>query len=535
MNIGLNASSKRPKKSKGPGPVLLVSSLLFLLLLFAPAPVSAEGNSTAEGSATAEGPSTRVSGAEGRSTAEGLYGTYCASCHGADRFGSIGPPLTPEYFGRKSPERLFEIIRDGLPATNHPGLGKAAKGPLTDADIDSLVTLIRTPIESPVWGLEEMRSTWESSQIGLFEGKTSKYDLTNFLMIVEGGAGTVHFMDGDSLKLLGKTHVGAMHGGPKFSPDLKYAYLSSRDGWLVKYDLVDLKAVAKLRAGISARNISVSSDGDHIIQANLLPKNLVVINAFSMKPVKVIEPGGTIGSVYTLREKGKFVVSMKDSPEVLLIDDKTFEITTIKTEKPFIDFFIDPGEGFLIGSERGGEELIVLDIKTGKVVGRIAGGGGMPHLASAAVWSGPAGAPDGTPGDTKDEGKKTFAAFPHIGRPLLTVIELYEWRIVGQVKTRGAGYFARTHKNIDHIWVDSGTDTIELVDKKTLKVTATVTPEKGKKAMHVEFTKDGSHALVSIWETDGAVVIYETSTLKEVSRFPFKKPIGKYNATNKRF
>ena len=60
-------------------------------------------------------------------------------------------------------------------------------------------------------------------------------------------------------------------------------------------------------------------------------------------------------------------------------------------------------------------------------------------------------------------------------------------------------------------------------------------PEKGKKAMHIEFNKDGSRALVSVWEDEGEVVIYDTKTLDVVKRMPFKKPVGKYNATNKRF
>ena len=93
----------------------------------------------------------------------------------------------------------------------------------------------------------------------------------------------------------------------------------------------------------------------------------------------------------------------------------------------------------------------------------------------------------------------------------------------------------RTHDNINTIWVDTGSDTIQIVDKKTLKIVNEVVPSPGKKAMHIEFTKDGKYALVSIWENDGAVVIYDTATLKEVKRLPFMKPVGKYNATNKKY
>jgi len=38
---------------------------------------------------------------------------------------------------------------------------------------------------------------------------------------------------------------------------------------------------------------------------------------------------------------------------------------------------------------------------------------------------------------------------------------------------------------------------------------------------------------VSIWETDGAVVVYDAATLEEVKRLPMNKPSGKYNVHNK--
>jgi hypothetical protein len=49
----------------------------------------------------------------------------------------------------------------------------------------------------------------------------------------------------------------------------------------------------------------------------------------------------------------------------------------------------------------------------------------------------------------------------------------------------------------------------------------------------VEFTRDGRHALVSIWDDDGAVVVYDSETFEEVRRLPMRRPSGKYNVFNK--
>jgi hypothetical protein len=52
---------------------------------------------------------------------------------------------------------------------------------------------------------------------------------------------------------------------------------------------------------------------------------------------------------------------------------------------------------------------------------------------------------------------------------------------------------------------------------------------------HVEFDRYGKYALLSISEPapDGALVIYDAATLKEIKRLPMNKPSGKYNVYNK--
>ena len=49
----------------------------------------------------------------------------------------------------------------------------------------------------------------------------------------------------------------------------------------------------------------------------------------------------------------------------------------------------------------------------------------------------------------------------------------------------------------------------------------------------MEFTRDGHYALLSIWEDDGAVLVYDARTLEVVKRLPMDKPSGKYNVWNK--
>ena len=48
-----------------------------------------------------------------------------------------------------------------------------------------------------------------------------------------------------------------------------------------------------------------------------------------------------------------------------------------------------------------------------------------------------------------------------------------------------------------------------------------------------EKARDGKYALLSIWDPDGAVIVYDAETLKEIKRLPKNKPSGKYNVFNK--
>ncbi|MBI5232938.1 MAG: c-type cytochrome [Deltaproteobacteria bacterium] len=445
-----------------------------------------------------------------------LYMKHCSACHLAERYGLTGPPLLPEYFGRKKEAEIKDIISNGLPATNMP----AFKDTLKQDEIAEIASFISQPVESPHWGMDDMLGTLSVAESSGTADIKPQFDMTDFFMVVEGGAGKVHFMDGETFTLRGQVRVGAIHGGPKFSRDLKHSYIIGRDGWLVKYDIITFKEKARIRTAISTRNIAVSSDSRLVAQTNLLPNNIVIIDAETMKPLKIIEHKARLGAVYNLRTKKKFVAGIQDENAILLIDEDTLETKTLKTDQPFTDFFIDNTERFLIGSSRDSERLSIIDIETGGTVKTIKIASGMPHLASAAIWS---------------TDNKTFAAFPHIGKSLVTIMELYTWEIKAEVRIKGPGFFARTHDCLSHIWVDTGTDTIELINKQTFENEKTLVPEAGKKAMHIEFSKDGRNALISVWEDDGAVKIYDTKTLELVKTLPFKKPVGKYNATNKRF
>ena len=439
---------------------------------------------------------------------------YCASCHGADRYGSSAPPLIPFTLGKYGKPRVERIINQGLPATNMPSFG----GLIDPRGIKAIVEYIFSPADPPVWTTQEMLKTLKVSATPS-PRPVHEHDLSNLFLVVEGGRGEVCVMEGKNFNVLDHIKVGRIHGGPKFDYSFHYAYMVSRDGWIVKYDLYGLKEIARIRAGINTRNIAVSDDGRLLAVANYLPPGVVLIDTESMKPVRIFKSTGRIGAVYNMKGKGLFIALPRGRPEFFLIDYREKKITVKKVDVPvsFDDVFMEPEGRYLVGTSREKERMVVFDIKEGRVI-REFHVDGMPHLASAALWR---------------DHNTVYAAIPHIKKPVLTIMRLYEWKVIKTVRLKGAGFFARTHPGTDYIWVDTNTDTIQLIERRTFEIKKELIPEQGRKAMHIEFTKDGRYALISIWEKNGAVVIYDTATLRRVKTLRFIKPVGKYNATNK--
>jgi dihydro-heme d1 dehydrogenase len=146
----------------------------------------------------------------------------------------------------------------------------------------------------------------------------------------------------------------------------------------------------------------------------------------------------------------------------------------------------------------------------------------MPHLGSGISWL--------------RNGQRVMAT-PHLKDASISVIDMQTWKLIKTIKTDGPGFFMRSHDNSPYVWADvffgPHRDEIHIIDKQTLEIVKTLNPAPGKTVAHVEFTKDGTYALVSIWEDDGAVIVYDAATLQEIKRLPMRKPSGKYNVWNK--
>jgi dihydro-heme d1 dehydrogenase len=485
-------------------------------------------------------------------TPESLYEQHCAGCHGAQRLGGMGPALLPENLGRLKPVQAETVIAGGRAATQMPAFADK----LDSTAIKSLVDFIYTPPETePAWGLEEIRGTHKIlvPDSALSDRPVHDADPMNMFVVVELGDHHVTVLDGDKMEAIYrfKSHY-ALHGGPKYSPDGRYVYFASRDGWISKFDMWNLKVLSEVRAGINTRNLAVSSDGRYVMVANYLPHTLVLLDARDLSPIKIIDVddgkghSSRVSAVYDAAPRHSFVAALKDLTEVWEIpysDDPLpvyngpmhdyrmdegvsrqsgrFPVRRIRLDDYLDDFFFDPSYRLLIGAARNARNGQVVNLDLGRKVAELELDG-MPHLGSGITW--------------EYQGRPVLAT-PNLKKNEISIIDMQSWKTIKRIETLGPGFFMRSHENTPYAWADvffgPNRDAVHIIDKRTLEIVKTLRPAPGKTAAHVEFDKDGRYALLSIWDMDGAVVVYDAATLEEIKRLPMVKPSGKYNVYNK--
>ena len=482
-----------------------------------------------------------------------IYADKCAQCHGADRLGGTGPALIPETLNRLRGPVVADVISQGRDATQMP----AFAGQLSDAKIAALEAYLRTPLaEPPQWNSDDIAATRKMAIEYVPATKPSfDADPLNIFLVFETGDHHVSVLDGDGFALLDRFATPfAVHGGPKFTPDGRYVFIMSRDGWVQKYDIWSLREVGRVRAGINSRNIAISTDGSWLAVANYLPRTLTILSASDLTVARIFDVTdrkgrpSRVSGVYQAPTRDSFILALKDVPEIweiftdpnappvyegfvhshekgmveaLPTPQGLFARRRIGLSEPIENFFFDPDYRNLVGTTRDGARGVVVNLIVGREVAELPLPG-MPHLGSGITWH--------------HKGRRVMV-IPHLREGKLSVIDMKDWSVVDTIKTAGPGFFLRSHENSKYVWADvffgPNKDQIHVIDKETLKIVRTLRPVPGATVAHVEFDRYGRHALVSVWEHDGAVIVYDARTLEEVKRLPMRKPSGKYNVWNK--
>jgi len=282
-----------------------------------------------------------------------------------------------------------------------------------------MAAYVSAPLEAPVWGMAEIEASralvpgYVAAEAPVFEA-----DPMNITLVVETGDSHISVLDGDTFAVLDRFETPfAVHGGPKFSPDGRYVFVMSRDGWVQKYDIWSLAEVGRVRAGLNSRNIAMSADGKWLAVANYLPMTLTILSTGDLSVAKVVEVAdrkgrpSRVSAVYQAPQRKTFVLALKDVPEIweiatdedggpytegfvhsnengmeeaLGVERGLFARRRIAVSAPLDDFFFSDDYRNLIGANREGETGVVVNLDVGREIATLPLPG-MPHLGSG-IW-----------------------------------------------------------------------------------------------------------------------------------------------------
>lgn len=354
--------------------------------------------------------------------------------------------------------------------------------------------------------------------------ETGSWENEELIIVVEKDAEKLLFIDGTTHENVGRIHdIGFQPHTSVFSPDAKFMYIISRDGWLTKISLDDLSIIKTISVGENSRGTALTEDGKYVAVGNYEPGNVVVLDAASMEVLKTIpltgeKDGETVESrAGALVENGqKIIVALKDLTSVWVIDtDKDFEVTNkfwgIGGEVPALhDGYLTPEGKHFIVSSQGSKTAWVLDTETMEPIAEVETGD-TPHTGPGATW-----------------GKTTYV--PALGEGLITAINTETWEVEASIETGGPGLFIRSYPrdpSYPYIWADTAfgdnNDEIYVIDARVNEIVKTIRPVPGESSWHPEFTLDGNFVYI-VSQTANEVEVYDAHTFEIVKRIEADTP-----------
>ncbi|MBT3282836.1 hypothetical protein HON59_01465 [bacterium] len=375
----------------------------------------------------------------------------------------------------------------------------------------------------------------ESSEEFVYDPKSEvytsrKWNTRDIMIVVEKKLGGIALVDGSKNETVARIKgIGKQPHTIVFSPDAKYGYLISRDGWLSKINLNKAEVSKSVKVGISSRGTAMTESGKFIAIGNYDPNTLVILDAKTLEVVKEIPlmdtrvKDGVISRAGALLDFGEMIaVALKDINSVWVVD------TSLKG-MPVTNYFWDVGDeggimhdGYatpdgrhLVFSIEQSNVVWILDALEMKEIGEIKTGV-KPHTGPGATW-------------------KNLTFIPAIEEGKTTVINTDTWKLVDYIETDQPSQFPRSYtrdEGYPYVWLDSWdvgkSDELYIIDARDLSIVKTIVPIEGSMVIHPEFTYDGKYVYVSMMQKD-MVYIYDANTFEFVDKLEMTNPTGIFN------
>lgn len=494
-----------------------------------------------------------------------MFEKECQGCHGPNHEGGVGSSLDPKVISKKNDYMLVDVILNGKAGTAMP----AFKDKMNKDDADKMVDYLLKYESRQIKNLTmaDVAATHEVLQdrealYKKYPKPTDVKTVQDIVVFTERDASKVGFIDGTTNKVLSKhdsgfaTHVTVVN---KRIP--RYVYNISRDGWVNMFDLnaPGQPIIAKIRVGSDSRGLACTPDGKYVMAGNYVPGGAVLLDAMTLKPLKVyptssvIDMDGNIGSsrVASIADTpyGPYIAfALKDAGHVYIVDYSKPDFPIVGDVpgigKILHDAFLNEGDEvgryYMIASQ-GSDVVGIVDFKTKSLAAKVyTGPGSKPHPGQGSSWY-------------SEKHQHQVHATVNMNLGQVTVWD-NEWNVMKQIKSGGGGLFVGTNEHTPYVWADNviggeeNFNQIHLVNKETLlvdriiKVTAdgkaqlinpnthkvlsetnigTVKDAKGAlitpRLLHAEPAMHGEHMYVSDW-TGGRILVFNAKTGEYITK-----------------
>ncbi len=497
-----------------------------------------------------------------------IYFERCAGCHGVLRKGATGKPLTTDITLAKGTDYLKVFIAYGSPA----GMPNwQTSGEMTADEVDLMARYVQQePPTPPEFGLESMKATWKVI-VPPEQRPTKKmnsYNLENIFSTTLRDSGEVALVDGDTKQIINIVKTGYAVHISRMSASGRYLFVIGRDA---RINLIDLwmekpDNVAEIKIGLEARSVDTSKakgfEDQYAIAGSYWPPQFVIMNGDTLEPLKIVSTRGMtvdtqeyhpeprVASIVATHDKPEFVVNVKETGKILLVnyqDINNLTITEIGAARFLHDGGWDSSKRYFLVAANQSNKVAVVDTKEGKLESLV-DVGKIPHPGRGANFVHPKFGPVWATGHLGDESISLIGTDPAKHKD-------QAWKQVQSLKGQGGGsLFIKTHPKSTHLYVDTPlnpdpkiSQSVAVFDLSNLDKPYQVLPiaewaglndDGAKRVVQPEFNKVGDEVWFSVWsakDKQSALVVVDDRTLKLKTVIKDPKlitPTGKFNVYN---
>ena len=398
-----------------------------------------------------------------------LYFERCAGCHGVLRKGATGKPLTPDITQQRGTEFLKILINYGSPA-GMPNWGTS--GEFSDEQIDMLARFLQhDPPEPPEWGMAEMLDSWELlvPESERPDAPKHDYDVDNIFAVTLRDSGEIALIDGDSKDIISVLKTGYAVHISRPSHSGRYVYTIGRDA---KVDMIDLymnppRQVATIKIGLEARSVETSKypgyEDEIAIAGAYWPPQYVLMDGATLKPRQIMSTRGMtvdtqeyhpeprVAAIVASHEHPEFIVNVKETGNILLVDYSDLEalsVTTLKAARYLHDGGWDSSHRYFMTAANQSDKIAVVDSKE-REIEALVDVTKVPHPGRGANLEDPEFGPVWVTSALGNENVSFIGTDPE-GNPE------HAWQVVRTLEAQGGGsLFVKTHPKSRNLWIDN--------------------------------------------------------------------------------